>query len=301
MPDTLSPDLLDPAHLARLDNYELMARLAVEGYLAGLHRSISHGFGMEFLQYRVLSPGEDLRFVDWKVYARTDRLYARVYREETNLDLHLVLDVSASMGYQGSTAVCSKMAYASRMAACLAYLAHRQGDRPGLLAYAGDLITVLPPGSRGARLPALMQHLSVLQPAGRADHARAERHLEIHARRRSLIVWITDAQEAEEELPARLGRLRLRHADALALQVLDPDEMSLPETPAARFIDLETGRETITNPEATRAYFKERRAACQDLLQAGWSSAGVDAATVLTRDSLGLALASFLHHRRRHF
>ena len=289
--------LLDPAHLAQLGNYALMARSAVEGFLSGMHRSLVHGIGTEFLQYRDYTPGADLKYLDWKLMARSDRLYTKVYEEETNMNLYLLLDVSASMDYQGDKAAVSKFHYACMLAACLAYMASRQGDNVGLFAYNEGLCEVIPPGHRGGQLERLLQALTRLEPTGPANHAQMLDVFGNQLRHRGIVVSISDMLECEDVLPEQLKHYRLRHCDALALQVLDPDELDLPESGVMRFRDSETGREVISWPETVRGAYKSQMSDYMAGLQTAFMRSQVDHLCLQTSESLGYALARYLHHR----
>ncbi len=279
-----------------------MAKVAVEGFLGGLHRSVTHGFGMEFEQYRHYTPGEDLKYLDWKVLAKCDRLYTKVFHEETDTDCLLLIDVSASMGYQGPASPFSKLGFASLVAACLALLADRQGDHPGLYSYAEHLRDGLPPRRR-AGLTTLWQHLTNLEPAGVAQHRASLEGLVARVRRRSLVVMLSDFLDAEQEAPAVLRSFAARGCDCLAIQILDPDEITLPTIDFARFIDLESGRQVATAPGLTSAGYREQFFAFQDALRAAFLAQQLPLLTLTSRDALTPALAAFLrqrqHHRRR--
>lgn len=294
---TSAHQLLDPAHLAQLGNYALLARSAVEGFLSGMHRSLFHGFGTEFLQYRDYTPGADLKYLDWKLLARSDRLYTKVYQEETNMNVYLVLDASASMDYRGERAACTKFRYACMIAACLAYMASRQGDNVGLFAYGDSLREIIPPGHRGGQLERILQALSRLKLEGAAEHDKMLQVFGNQLRHRGIVILLSDMLEGEIVLPEQLKRYRLRHCDTLALQVLDPDELDLPETGVARFRDIETGREVITWPEATRENYKSLMGDFQETLRKGFADGQVDHLRLTTDESLGYALARYLHHR----
>ena len=142
----MSEHLLDPAILSKIDNYPLLARTVVEGFIAGLHGSLYHGFGSEFVHYRNYSPGDDLKYVDWKVYGRSDKYYVKVFQEETNTNCYIVLDSSASMGYSGADGRMTKLQYGKIIAACLAYLINRQGDNVGFYGYSDQLKCCVQPG-----------------------------------------------------------------------------------------------------------------------------------------------------------
>lgn len=290
-------ELLNPQTLLRIDSLELMARTAVEGFLSGLHRSLEHGFGIEFLHYRNYSPGEDLKYLDWKLYARSDRLYTKVYQEETNMNCWILLDLSASMSFRGTSAEGDKAAYARALAACLAYLANRQGDAVGVIVYAGDIRAVVEPGQRTGQLSRVFRALASSPGEGSTNHTNAFNLLEQHLRHRCLVVFISDMLEAEEEIPERLLRLRTARSDALAIQVLDPDELDLPALQAVRFRDLETSTERITNPQNIAAAYASAMARYQEKLVSALLRSGISHNLFRTTDPIGPALAAFLRLR----
>jgi len=276
-----------------------MARTAVEGYLSGLHRSLFHGFGTEFLQYRAYTPGEDPRFIDWKAFARRDRLQTKVYQEETNMNCYLVLDASGSLDYRGSRAPCSKFRYATMVTACLAYLAARQGDNVGFYAYSDQMKQAIPPGHRANRLASVYHSLASLKPAGSANHTMAQDYMGHQLRGRGLVVFISDMLDGQKILPSLLSRIRIRHYDTVALQILDPDETDFPKDSAARFVDLESNAECVTCP---RTVAETYNVAMQEMIQElrqGFSQTRVDFHQLSTEQNIGLAIAAYLHHRQQ--
>lgn len=290
-------ELLDPAHLTRIENYALMARAAVEGFLSGMHRSVFHGFGTEFLQYRNYVPGEDLKYLDWKVYAKRDELVTKVYQEETSMNCYFVIDASASHHYQGERAACSKLRYACMIAASLAYLATRQGDNIALFAYQDSIVEALEPGHRSGQLHRFLQALTRLKPEGPANHERLLQSITHHMRNRGLVVYLSDMLEAEEMLPRMLQSLRFQHCDCLALQILDPDELDLPHAYPVRYIDSETGKEVTTFAETVREGYEQSMAKFMEDLKSGFRRAQVEYTPLLTTDHLGHALSQYLHSR----
>ena len=294
-----SQDLLNPAHLSKIDNYALIARTATEGFLTGLHRSISHGRGTEFFQYRSYSPGEDLKYLDWKVYARRNQLQTKTYEEETNTTCYLVLDVSASMDFAGQRAACSKIRYACMVAACLAYLAARQGDSIGFLAYNENIVEWIGPRSGKGQLTSIVQALSRLEPAGRANHEKAWDTLTRSLPGRGIVVFLSDMLEAEYTLPPLLRFGQSRKYDCLAVQILDPDEMDLPYDYAARFEGCEGGDPVATYPEAIRDRYMDSMNHFLNDLNRGMADTSSDYFRLLTNDHLGLALAHYLHQREK--
>src|SRR6185436_1182737 len=216
---------LDPAVIARLGTMELKARTVVEGFLSGLHRSPYKGFSVEFAEYRQYLPGDDLSTLDWKVYARTDRHYVKKFEEETNLECHLLLDVSASMAYRGAAPM-SKLEYGSVLAASLAFLMHRQRDATGLIAFDERISFRLPAGARAGHLHALLLALERMQPGRQSNTARPLRQLAEALTKRSLVVLISDLLDDPGSVITGLRQLKSRGSDVIVFQVLDPHELT---------------------------------------------------------------------------
>ena len=296
MADPKLTELLSPSVLARIDDYALLARVVVEGFISGLHRSLFQGFGSEFFQYRPYAPGDDLKYVDWRVYSRSDRLQTKVFQEETNMNCCLVLDASASMNYRGDRAECSKLRYASMAAACLAYLASRQGDRVGLYAYADGLSTVVHPG-RGGGLHGILAALGKLKPGGTADHRRALDFVSESVKRRGTVVWLSDFHGVEEEASNLLKRFRFAHHEGVAFQILDPDELDLPFNGTMRFVDSEHGGEIVTAPDEVRAEYRQRVEDFTETIRLSCLREQVDYLLLRSDENLGNLLAAYLHRR----
>jgi uncharacterized protein (DUF58 family) len=297
MPVTTVAELLSPETLVRIDSYALLARVVVEGFLAGMHRSLYQGFGSEFFQYRTYVPGDDPKYVDWKVFGRLNRFYTKVFQEETNLNCTIVLDASASMGYQGQRSVCGKLRYASMLAACLAYLARRQGDSVGLCAYAEALSTWVPPALRHDGAQRVFTALQALQAGGVANHRTALNYVAENLRRRGLVVLIGDFHGLEDELEALLHRLRFAHHDCIVFQVLDRDELDLPFQRTVRFVDSEDGSELTTAPDLIRAGYEQTMTRFLERIRSICLSQQVDYLQVQTSENLGNLLAAYLHRR----
>lgn len=296
MADPKLTELLSPSVLARIDDYSLLARVVVEGFISGLHRSLFQGFGSEFFQYRPYAPGDDLKYVDWRVYSRSDRLQTKVFQEETNMNCCLVLDASASMDYRGDRAECSKLRYASMAAACLAYLASRQGDRVGLYAYADGLSTVVHPG-RGGGLHGILAALGRLKPGGTADHRRALDFVSESVKRRGTVVWLSDFHGVEEEAGNLLKRFRFAHHEGVAFQILDPDELDLPFNGTMRFVDSEHGGEIVTAPDEVRDEYRQRVEEFTESIRLSCLREQVDYLLMRSDENLGNLLAAYLHRR----
>lgn len=299
MPVQSFQSLLDPANLTRIEPFPLLAKTAVEGFLSGMHRSVFHGFGSEFLQYRHYTQGEDLKYVDWKLFARSDRLHSKVFQEETNMNVYLVVDASASMDYQGERAVCSKARYAAMIAACFAYIAAKQGDNISLLSYSEQVDGFLEPGHRNQQLQRVLLQLARSRPQGSANHELALDFLEKQVGNRGLVILLSDMLEGENVLPRRLSRLRLLHCDCIALQILDPDELELPRRPSARFEDLENEAEVLTSPAQVAESYEQQMQGFIEDIRARFQQEQVDTLQLSSTHNLGAALAAYLHHRER--
>lgn len=290
-------DILSPAALADVDNYQLLAKVVVEGFMAGQHRSLYHGAGSEFVQYRDYSPGDDLKYVDWKVYGRRDRLHTKVFEEETNMDCTVVLDASASMAYAGERSVCTKLRYGAMVAACLAYLASRQGDNVGLYCYADELLNALPAARPASQLQRVFAALQALRGEGTAAH---EKHLPFIAeslRRRGMLILISDFLEVERQVPELLKAFRFTGKETIVVQVLDPDELDLPFEQTIRFRDSETGEQVATSPSAIRKDYQAAMNACLEALRNACHDIQADYLQATTAESLGTVLSAYLHRR----
>ena len=296
---TTDTELLDPAHLSRIEDFSLLAKVVVDGAMPGIHRSLRQGRGTEFFQYRPYDPGEDLKVVDWKVYAKREELVAKTFQEDTNFNLFLVLDTSASMGYQGEVSSCTKLHYASMLAACFAYLAYRQGDRVGLFAYGQEVEQWIRPKSGHAHFGRIVNALSRLQAGGVNKHEAMWDQLVGNMPGRSTVVFLSDFLEAEDILPERLRFALSSRYEALCLQVLDREEEKLPSGDALRFVEMEGTREVSTSPEVIRDEFSNRMNEFKDTLERNLSSVSAEFESLYTDQDLGHALRRFLGVRNR--
>ena len=296
---TTDTELLDPAHLSRIEDFSLLAKVVVDGAMPGIHRSLRQGRGTEFFQYRPYDPGEDLKVVDWKVYAKREELVAKTFQEDTNFNLFLVLDTSASMGYQGEASSCTKLHYASMLAACFAYLAYRQGDRVGLFAYGQEVQQWIRPKSGHAHFGRVVNALAQLQAGGGNKHEAMWDQLVGNMPGRSTVVFLSDFLEAEDILPERLRFALSSRYEALCLQVLDREEENLPSGDALRFVEMEGTREVSTSPEVIRDEFSNRMNEFKDTLERNLSSVSAEFESLYTDQDLGHALRRFLGVRNR--
>jgi uncharacterized protein (DUF58 family) len=299
-PTSTSRDLrfLDPAVIARLGTMELKARTVVEGFLSGLHRSPYKGFSVEFAEYRQYLPGDDLSTLDWKVYARSDRHYVKKFEEETNVECHILIDVSASMGYRGAAAM-SKLEYGSVLAGSLAFLMNKQRDATGLIAFDDRIAFRMPAGARPGHLHALLLALEQLQPGARSEVGRPLHQLAEALTRRSLVVLISDLLDEPEPAIKGLRHLRSRGSDVVVFQVLDPNELTFPFHGAARFKDLENAEEVTTDPASVRASYLRELATMTLQYDRELRGHGIDYVQLDTSQPLDFALLAYLAARSK--
>ncbi len=296
-PAGFSRPLLDPALLARLGTLELKARTIVEGFLSGLHRSPFKGFSVEFAEYRQYMPGDDLSTIDWKVYARSDRHYVKKFEEETNLDCHIMVDVSASMAYGPSGL--TKHEYATCLAAALAYLMTRQRDAVGLTAFDDRIVTMLPPSARPGHLRALLVTLDRLGLGHETDVAKPMHQLAESLTKRGMIVLISDLLDEPERVIRGLRHFQFRGNDVVVFHILHPDETEFPFETPTRFEDLETGAEVMAVPQAVRASYLQAMNALLERYGRELGASGVHYHRLDTRQPLELALLAYLSTRSR--
>ena len=295
-PDT---DLLSPAHLRRIEDLSLLARVVVDGAMPGIHRSLRQGRGSEFFQYRPYESGEDLKLVDWKVFAKREELVTKTYQEDTNFNLLLVLDTSASMGFSGQFSPVSKLKYASMLAACFAYLAYRQGDRVGLFAYSDSVQNWIRPSSGSAHFGKITSALSNLKPAGKNNHEACWDQLVANLPGKTMVVFLADFLEAEEVLPERLRFSLSSKYEALCLQILDREEQELPKGDALRFVEMEGDREISTSPANIRRDYQLKMEEFQSRLSENLSVVSAEFESFFTDQDLGFALRRFLGMRNQ--
>lgn len=294
-------DYLDPETASQLGRLDLVARLVVEGFITGLHRSPYHGFSVEFSEHRPYMPGDPLRDLDWKALAKTDRLYVKRYEEETNLKAWIVVDVSGSMAFSDDGRM-SKFRYASCIAAALSYLMLRQRDAVGLVLFRDGLVSFVPPRSVSSHLNVLLRELSAAEPGAETGVATAFHDLAERLSRRGLVVVLSDFLDEEEAVLKGLRHLRHRGHEVLALQVLDPRERDLNlRRSETRFLDLENpdGDPITTQPWHIQQAYRRRIETMLQRYRRGCAEAGVDYALLDTETPFSAALSRYLVRRRR--
>ncbi len=288
---------LDPAVVGKLENLELKARLIVEGYIAGLHRSPYHGFSVEFAEYRPYMPGDSIKTVDWKVYGKTDRTYVKVFEEETNLIANLLLDKSGSMGFpEGGT---TKLEYGSMLAASLAYLMIRQQDAVGLCMFDDAVRAMIPHRSVRKQLFHILQTLEGTTPGAKTSISPALHELAERMGRRGLVVLISDLMDNPEKVLMGLKHFRHRRHEVIVFHVLDPREMDVDYKEEVEFEDMETGQKLRVEPAFLRDQFKKDVRAWIDTLERGCRNHQIDYHLLRTDTPFDRALTAFLGKRTR--
>lgn len=253
---TAAMPLLDPRLLGGLHDLTLAARVVVEGLQAGTHRSPHLGQSVDFADHRAYVAGDDLRHLDWKVLGRSDRLMIKRYEAETDLGLHLAVDGSGSMAYQGERAQVSKYRYAAILAASLAWLVLRQHDRAGLVLFAEDVLVERRPVAQG-QLERICRDLEAHVPTAGTDSIKGLQRMAAAGCRRGLVILLTDGLEEPDAIATALDRLRHRGHDAALLWILDPDELDLGLAHVSRLDGLEGEEPVVIEPRALRHAYRQ--------------------------------------------
>jgi uncharacterized protein (DUF58 family) len=287
----------DPDVIARISDLTLRSRRLVEGAISGLHRSPFHGFNIEFAEYREYTPGDDLRRLDWRVFARSDRHYIKQYEEESNVRVTFIVDASASMSYHGS-ATLNKFDYASTLAVSLAMLLTRQQDPVGLVLFDEAATTILPPNATQAQIMVMSGLLERCQPARKTELGGLLHSLADQFRRRNLLIIVSDLFTDLEALYDGLDRLRFLGHEVLIMQVLDRDELELPFDGPTIFHDIEGEEELFAEPWTFRRSYQQAMTDFLDGVRRECGNRDYDHVQFLTDESLGSALSVFLHSRQ---
>jgi len=293
----METEILDLNLVQRLESLELRARYVVEGFLTGLNRSPFRGFSVEFAEYRHYFPGDPLRMIDWKLYGRTDRFYVKQFEEETNLQCHLLLDLSGSMNYRSRSQFMTKVDYARTMAAALAWFLHHQWDAVGVTLFTPDGIDYLASRVSKSHLRQVMNKLEGATAAGEIDLAGEMQNFANLLHRRSLIILISDFYETPEALAEALKRLRYGHHEIIALQIHDPAELDFDFQEASFFHDLETGDRLAIDPESIRREYQKNFNAHQKAVAHLMRDYEVDLTQFRTDTSMEGALSAYLAKR----
>lgn len=287
--------LIDPASLMRIKSLMMRAKVVVEGVFSGLHRSPFHGFSVEFSEYRQYSPGDDPRYLDWRLYARSDRYYIKRFEDETNLRVHLLVDLSQSMGY--GSADYTKADYARTAAATLAYFLYRQRDAVGLFTFTEQIDQYLPARYRTGHLQRLMAGLQTAVSGTGTDLQNPLEHVASMLNKRGLVILISDLLAPLELLSSRLSFLTSRGHEVVLMRILDPAEVEFNFSSPAMFQDVETSRDLYVDPQAIRTQYLQRFNDHETQVKEICANLGIDFCRFVTDQPLELTLFDFVNSR----
>lgn len=288
---------LDPKAIARFGLSPLVARLIVEGFINGLHKSPFHGFSVEFADHREYAPGDDLKYLDWQLYARTDHYYIKRHEEETNLRCHILLDRSASMAF--GTNGLTKWDYGCFLATCLAYLMMKQQDAAGLVLFGSKPGLMLPARTRSSHLRQMMQIMIQNPPEGTTDMVTSLRSMVRNLKRRSLVVVISDLIDDPEETLKALKLIGAHRHDVIVFHLQDPVEIDLSFDGSTLLCDMETGEELEVDPGTLREAYQEKVREVGEFYTKGLSGVGIDYQPINTSQPYDHALWMYLQRRAR--
>ena len=288
---------LHPEVAAKLGNMSLRARLVVEGYIIGLHKSPYHGFSVEFAEHRAYGPGDEIRHIDWKLYGKTDRYYVKQYEEETNLRSHLIMDISKSMTYRSKNI--SKLEYASYLTAALSYLMLNQKDGIGLILFDKKIQSFIPPRSTSSPLNTIFSQLDQINPGedtqlGNVLHDMADR-----IKKRGLVILISDLFDDFDAIIGGLKHFRYNKQEVIVFHILDRQELNFNFNTRTRFKDMETGELVTTEPWQIRNSYKDLMLKFQDKYRKQCRKRLIDYIPLFTDHDLDIALSQYLRKREK--
>jgi uncharacterized protein (DUF58 family) len=288
---------LDPSTLASISGLDLVAKTVVDGFVAGLHRSPDFGFSQEFAEYRAYSQGDDLRHVDWNVFARTEKTFLKRYRGETNTQLLVLLDTSASMGY-GSGAV-TKLDYARFVAASLCYMANVQRDAAGLIVFDEDVTNYVAPSTRQGQLFRLLHAIEKAEPGTRTDFAKPFAHFQNFLHRRGIVVVLSDFYERPDVIVKTIEPLRYRGNDVILFHLLDPQEIKPKFREPVLLVDMENAADALeVSPEYTRDEYPRKIDSHIEALSSAARGVGMEYFLMNTARPLDEGLREYLAVRK---
>ncbi|MCA8921383.1 MAG: DUF58 domain-containing protein [Planctomycetes bacterium] len=288
---------LDPKTLTKISRLDIRARLVVEGFVTGLHRSPYHGFSVEFAEHREYVPGDDIKHIDWKVYARSDRYYIKQYEEETNLTATILLDGSESMKYQSDPELPSKLEYGCTVAASLLYLILRQRDAVGLVTFDEEIRKFIPPASSPSHRNLMLNALENVTPTKRTSLGPVLHTMADRVKRKGLVILISDLLDDPEKVISGLRHFRHRRHEVIVFHVMDVAERTFPFNAMTRFEGLEELGHVICDPGALRSAYLEELEQFMGEIQHGCRTDRIDYVPLDTSQPLDVALTSYLATR----
>jgi uncharacterized protein (DUF58 family) len=294
----MAKQLIEPSALARVSRMELTARRAVEGFLSGRHPSPYYGSSVEYADHRPYALGDEIRSLDWKMLAKTDKLYVKLFEEQTNLRCTILLDGSRSMAFGGEGRP-TKFAYGAQLAAALAYLMLRQNDAVGLAVFDEKLRAYLPARSTASHFKRMIDELEAAEPARGSDCGPAMHELAGRLSRRGMVILISDLLENPETLMTALGHFRYRKHEVVVFHVMDPDELSFPYDRLTRFRDMESSGMVVANPASVRKRYLERLEQFMQQVRGGCLERDISYELASTDTDWSQMLSAYLGKRQR--
>jgi uncharacterized protein (DUF58 family) len=289
---------LQPEVVAKLSNMELVARLVVEGFITGLHKSPYHGFSVEFAEHRQYMPGDEPKHIDWKIYGKTDRYYIKQFEEETNLKSYIILDASRSMAYSSNGRM-KKLEYASYIAAALSYLMVQQRDAVGLTVYDEKVRTHMPPHATKSYLKAILKQLELTEASNKTGTASSLHQIAERIKRRGLVIILSDLFDKPNEVATALKHFRHKKNEVIVMQVLDPLERSFAFGADAVFKDMETSEEITTQPWHLQKAYQDEMKKFLDFYKKDCRENNIDYVLLDTSTPFDIALFQYLSKRRK--
>jgi len=289
---------LDPEIVSKLKGMEMRARMVVEGFIAGLHKSPYHGFSVEFAEHRQYMPGDNIRDIDWKVYAKSDRYYIKQYEEETNLKAYLLLDCSASMAYRSGERI-SKLDYGGMLSGALAFMMLRQRDAVGLVTFDQKIRRYIPPRSKSGHLHVLLSEIANQTPSDTTDVATTLHEMAERIKRRGLVIIISDLLDDVNKIIPGLKHFRYNKHEVIVFHILDPRERDFAFPREAVFKDMETGEEITTLPYQIKKDYASQVKAFSEEIAASCRQSNIDYFPIDTAMPFDKALYAFLSKREK--
>ena len=290
---------LQPETVALLNSMELRARLVVEGYIIGLHRSPYHGFSVEFAEHRSYESGDEIRHIDWKLFGKTDRLYVKRYEEETNLRSHIILDVSKSMLYASNGI--SKLTYANTLAASLSYLMINQQDAVGLVQFSENIKTIIPPKAKPSHLNLILTQLDDQKVGEDTKVGKILQEMADRIRKRGLIILISDLFDDFKNIMKGLKHFRHLNQEVIVFHILDRKEFDFDFNTRTKFLDMETGEEIVTEPWHIRSNYNSLIQNLQEDYTKDCREYKIDYVPIFTDQNLDTSLTAYFNRRRKLF
>jgi len=290
-------DFLQPETISRIENLSLVARLVVEGFIIGLHKSPYHGFSVEFAEHRQYMPGDEIKHIDWKLYGKTDRYYVKQFEEETNLKAYIILDASQSMGF-GENGI-TKLQYGSYLGAALTYLMLKQQDAVGLTLFDAGIRSIVPPSSRPSYLNVILSQMESLETGGDTDIASTLHELADRVKRRGLVILISDLLDDPDKVMTGLKHFRHKKHEVLVFHVLDAQELAFDYESQVELTDMESGEHITTEPRMIQRDYQKEMQRFIDYYRQECLSNHIDYVQLTTNQPFDLSLTEYLNKRQK--